>query len=497
MCLDNVIDKERILMNQIYAIIFCLIFSVNGFAQSIEFSQPEFLFPHPFESNISFNYPVLPLDYNQDGIKDYITRVNDYDIVVYQGDGLGGFDISDNLAYTDAIWTPGVGLNSRPFAIMDFDEDGFDDIILNCYLYIYNPESNDYRLLTLDEDQNLFYIAIAGIGDFNGDGFNDFVTVAESGSLLTDLAIYYWDGLASFSKSPIDNDLDIGMIQVSDLEGDGDDDIAILNDDLLDSPAILVNDGTGNFNQLNVPANTFLYFTKLDFQDFDGDGDSDLLVRDQQSLLIYENSDNYATSPTVYTVTANDIVTTRVIDLNNDGIKEIVSLEFTANDYSVKVYQAALPLTYIISQEIGQFDAPLFALGLNPNYIKNSLSFTNVGDDNKIDIVLTFGAGYEAVYLFENTTDILSSVENQAVHNLLEIYPNPSSKYIILEHPISDGTEQVMIVDASGKLINTISIDSQYTNSRVQLDNYNDGVYFLTYTSKTTQVTRKFVVKSL
>jgi len=480
-------------MKRIPIFIFCLLLSATSFCQSLEFSPPEFLFEHPYEFNLSFNYPVLPLDYNQDGIKDYITRVSVYDIVVYQGDGLGGYDITENIAYDEAVWM-GIGLNSRPFAITDYNEDGFDDIILNCYLYIYNPDSNDYTLLTLDEDQALFSIAIAGIGDFNGDGFNDFVTVAESGSYLSDLAIYYWDGSDSFTKSPIENNLDIGLIQVSDLEGDGDDDIAILNDDIPDSPAILVNDGLGNFDRLDVPANKFLSFTKLDFQDFDGDGDSDLLVKDQGSLLIYENSDNYATSPTVYTVTNNDVYTTQVIDLNNDGQKEIVTLEFVPNGYSVKVYQAALPLAYIISNEIGQFEAPIFALGQNPNYVKNSLSFTDVGEDDKIDIVLTFGSGMEAVYLFENRSNVISSIDNQLTSNLFDIYPNPTDDYIIVEHEISDGTERAMIVDLGGKLIDVIQIDPMQTTSKIVLNSYENGIYFLNYSSKTDQQTKKFVV---
>lgn len=481
-------------MFRISAVLFCWLFATSSFSQSIEFSPPEFLFPHPYEFNLSFNYPVLPLDYNQDGIKDYITRVSDYDIVVYQGNGNGGFDTTANIAYTEALWM-GIGLNSRPFAITDFNEDGYDDIILNCYLYLYNPDSNDYTLLTLDDDQALFAIAIAGIGDFNGDGFNDFVTVAESGSLLTDLAIYYWDGSSSFTKSRIDNDLDIGLIQISDLEGDGDDDIAILNDDIPDSPAILVNDGIGNFDLLNVPANTFLSFTRLDFQDFDGDGDADLLVEDGQSLLIYENTDNYATSPTVYTVTTNDVFTTQVIDLNNDGVKEIVTLEFAPNGFSVKVYQAAVPLVYIISTEIGQFEAPVFTLGQNPNYVKNSLSFTDVGEDDKIDIVLTFGAGEEAVYLFENRSDILSSIDRNLSDERFKIYPNPSADYIIFEHTIIEGNEDAFIFDASGKLIDKVSVGASHSKSRIALDKYDNGVYFINYRNKSNQITRKFTVK--
>jgi len=465
-------------MKRIFTAFFCLLLTATSFSQSIEFSSPEFLFAHPYEYNIFFNYPVLPLDYNQDGIKDYITRVSDYDIVVYQGTESGEFDITENIAYTEALWM-GVGLNSRPFAIMDFNEDGYDDIILNCYLYLYNPDLNDYELLTLDEDQALFYISIASIGDFNGDGFNDFVTVAESGSLLTDLAIYYWDGSSTFTKRSIKNDLDIGMIQVSDLEGDGDDDIAILNDDLPDSPAILVNDGTGNFEQLNVPANTFLYASRLDFQDFDGDGDSDLLVRSQNSMMIYENSDNYATTPTVYTVTNNNVYTSQVTDLNNDGSKEIVTLEIVPTGFSVKVYQAAVPLAYIISKEIGYFDAPIFALGQNPNYIKNTLSFTDVGDDDNVDIVLTFGTGEDGVYLFENRTDIISSVDNQNSSHLYGISPNPSN---------------AIIVDVNGKMISKTPINSKQTTSRIALDNYKNGVYFLIFEGEDVQKTRRFVV---
>lgn len=386
-------------------------------AQNLNFNAPVKLFDHPLGSP-DFNYPFLAMDFNLDGRKDFIGRYPADQVRVYIGTDTG-FDLSTDLS---------IDFYSRPFQVVDFNKDGFDDVLMQSYFLLYDPDIAAFTPVDLDSAGQISGVTIVGMADFDGDGRNDLLTTVGTGSSATDLAIYDWDG-TDFIKKPIDNNINLGPIQVGDLEGDGDADIAIIDKFSPNSPVILVNDGTGNFTARAVLTNSILSNSSLDFADLDGDGDMDVLASNiDNQLVIYQNSDNFLTTPTVVTVTNSSTYVNKVVDLDNDGINEIVALDRNADLFNMKVYQSQGQgsLNFNISKQVALITGSSFFLGLNPNYIKNSIDYTDYDSDGDTDLILTFGVGKDpAVFLIENISTLFVNTGSVHAPRQLAVYPNP------------------------------------------------------------------------
>ena len=113
-------------------------------------------------------------------------------------------------------------------------------------------------------------------GDFDGDGDQDIVTRRNSDSALIK---YLNDGSGNFTESGRANPTYLSNTSSTtavDIDGDGDLDIAVLNE-------VNVNDGSGVFSRGGmIPAyqgQTSISFRSFTFADLDGDGDEDIIDR--------------------------------------------------------------------------------------------------------------------------------------------------------------------------------------------------------------------------
>lgn len=463
-------------MKKLSTLLLLFFIAVLSFGQDIEFAPKQKLFELPTSGLFALAY--IPMDYNQDGITDYIGRDNDDGLIVQLGTE-NGFEVSDDITVEAFPY-------ARPYDILDFNNDGFEDIIMEWYVYIYDPVNNVYNELFYEDAGEL--ITVMAVADFDRNGHKDILTVLSSGSKQNDLSIYFYDGV-DFEKVMLTDEIGIGPLKVGDLESDGDMDIAIIDKYNTSWPVILVNDGTGNFSRRYVLGSQPLYSRVLDFEDMDSDGDLDLLVfNSNHQFYLYENTDNFLTPPAKHLIHSSASPLSNVIaDLNGDGNKEIISFNYTTTEFSVDMYTGKGDLKFEAKRTIERFDDPTFFIGLNPNYDQNTLRLRDQDQNGSLDLLLSYGAGEDpSVFLFTNL-DGESSEETSSSGEIameeVNIYPNP----VISRLYVSNAIERFAIFNNQGQLIKK----GLYSDN-IDVGDLQEGIYFLKLTEKGKTLTSSF-----
>ena len=213
-----------------------------------------------WEGNLS------PGDFNGDGNVD-LAAVADGAVGLLLGQGDGSLV----AVFVDTIWAP------TAETVADLDGDGFDDLAValgggQIEVLLGQPAG-----LTPDGSYLAGFIPTAvAAADMNGDGLPDLVTASH---VEDSVAILLGLGGGSFAPPLLfaAND-DPESIVVDDFDGDGDQDVAVLND-VLDPGLVSVLLGDGN-GALSEPQPVHGGFTpwRLKSGDFDEDGRLDLLV---------------------------------------------------------------------------------------------------------------------------------------------------------------------------------------------------------------------------
>ncbi len=227
---------------------------------------------HSLISNFEEPYCVKINDLDDDGDYDIIAASDDDDKMIWwKNDGSGNFtqiDISTNLN------------GPRDFWIEDFDQDGDKDIAVICYWlftqsgntgaqWLVNDGNENFTLYEIDEDIRAGR-SMRG-ADMNNNNYVDIVisTYYYTNSKLR-IAVNYG---SAFNVIDID-DVQCEDFEISDFDGDGDNDI-IAVDFSLDSLYFYENTGSFQFTK-----HTLAYIYRLsgvEPVDFDGDGDIDIV----------------------------------------------------------------------------------------------------------------------------------------------------------------------------------------------------------------------------
>ncbi len=454
---------------------FCI--SISAQAQTLIFEEKQKLFDAPIQG--LFDFPVIAVDYDADGKMDYVARDEEQALVIYSDDGLGFAPID--------IKSPEIF--SRPFTVLDFNQDGFDDIVLGNFIHLFDPSEGNYEPLFFENTSS--FPTIVGLADFDANGYMDLLTVLDSGSKLNNLSIYFYDG-NTFDLFEFPYDIDPGSIRLGDLEGDGDIDIAFIDKFNDRSPKIIIGDGQGDFVLREVLGYSFLYGRTLDFKDLDMDGDLDfVIINEDNEMTIYENTDHFISPPFQYTIAENtSSLASKVADLNNDGLAEIIRLNYKYVgqniQFTLDIYQSNGSLNFEKTQTLTAFQGPSF-ISLNPNYLNNSIQITDATSDGDLDIVVTFAIGENpSVWLFENQSEIFSASSIEANTDTF-LYPNPSGEQITIQSTQETNYSGYSIFNTTGQKVQSGSFQQT-----IHIADLESGPHFIVLHNEISQTSFPF-----
>ena len=329
-----------------------------------------FMFSDPKYTSKMYHNPTeaTAIDLDNDGDLDVVNIVSNYFLVWYENlDGLG------NLGYQKILAS---GVNGK-LQFSDLNGDGNIDIVAshgNNLMWLKNNGlANFSKPIEIIANPNVATYAF--LGDIDGDGDIDIVSTNHVNSNSNYIAYNEnLDGLGNFGNSIAILNLGsntLKELEIKDLDGDNDNDIAFVGDDgILGSGGQigwLKNlDGNGNFGSkiiLNNDEANSIYVS-----DIDGDGDEDIITgTDSPSLLAwYENTDgqgSFSSRKVIFSSNQyNGISDIKIADMDNDGDLDIVisskdknniewleNLDGLANNFAKKIIATGIDGTNTIS----------------------------------------------------------------------------------------------------------------------------------------------------
>ncbi len=222
----------------------------------------------------------------------------------------------------------------------DLDGDGYMDIILardgnSGSLILWGSDTGTWSTsdsMTLTHTDSG---TDAAIGDFNGDGSNDFVISAIGGMMHDGSYVWLNDGSGTFSKTP---DIKLvggcGHVDAGDLDNDGYDDIILTRSLVMDAPCYFGGaNGPDTVADLNfLRGITMTAINQVLIEDVDEDGYLDVLfaVIDNKKVPIYLGSSSGPDVNSDYTLDVNAVAwDVAAGDIDGDGY---IDLAYTTGD---------------------------------------------------------------------------------------------------------------------------------------------------------------------
>ncbi len=280
-------------------------------------------------------------DFNGDGKQDFATaNFNTNNVSIRLGDGSGGFT---------SPAAPEITVGSRPVAIAigEFNGDGIQD------LAVVNVNSNNVSIRLGDGNGGFTSPAVPqlavgtapqflAIGDFNGDGIQDFAAVNYT---TNNVSIRLGNGSGGFT-SPLVPEIVVGSgptsVVIGDFNGDGKQDLATANNAVgANNVSIRLGDGSGGFVSPAVPEVSVGSFpASVSIGDFNGDGVQDLAVANNSgtvSIRVGDGSGGFtpANVPEVSVGTSPRSVA--IGDFNGDSTQDFVATNNQSNNVSIRL----------------------------------------------------------------------------------------------------------------------------------------------------------------
>lgn len=277
------------------------------------------------------------------------SHVKDFELVDVNKDGLADIVASSSFSQLEVLPYLGDGSYARRSTVIsqpasvyhvmpvDYNNDGLVDIAFTGWM------SGDFNLATnpfdsgfwprevLATEQQSGQIISSAIGDFDGDGDLDLITVPISVA-GNEIVLHRNQGNGTYAEeaiAPTQEGYLSGNMIVFDLDGDGDLDVALAEngeESFTGGITVFINDGSGHFNVIDLSDHTTAHSTQLSAADFDDDGDMDILFNNSLPgiIAIYEHEDgnfirHVIDEPTHYAPYAS-----HAMDVDKDGLVDVI-----------------------------------------------------------------------------------------------------------------------------------------------------------------------------
>ena len=399
-----------------------------------------------------------------------------------------------------------VGVSNGYVVFGDVDNDGDEDLLLagdsmgqNTITKLYINDGGDFYL----RPTPIFAAGNACIDllDMDNDNYWDVLISGSTTFSNTRTELYLNDGNGYFTAEVPNTgliDVNYPCIAVSDIDGDGYNDVLISGDDNSGSPfscltKLYINDGLLNFTEvIGTPfPDVSVRSSSNAFSDIDNDGDPDLLITGNECIgggsfvsVLYENNGGIFTEipgiPFVQVYGSSVAFS----DVNGDGYADVLITgeDTTANDVS-KLY---------INDGSGGFDEllqdPFFGL------YDGDVAFADIDNDGDNDVLLTGGNYNSKLYLNNGVNTTITEISIVKC----EAFPNPSRDVFNVEFTSLVRQDlELRIINSIGEIVYIDNVNNHigaYSNS-ISLEEYSKSIYFLEIQTDNGIVNKKLILQ--
>ncbi len=324
----------------------------------------------PSFENTYYNYPIKALDYDLDGNIDLILS-NSLSFLFYKGDGNGGFSVSAMSALPKVY-----NNNWFMFDVSDMNADGKNDIVFTASDTIFVNLQNDNHSFTTTKylmPSNNHIALSLGTGDLTGDGLKEILITYQINNSPTYIpnfiAEYVNNGSGSFGSPPMtifSGGLWTPPLVLKDYDGDGRIDVLTGGLNSGTEFVLLKNTGTNNFTNLSLPCGYDVDDVTCLFIDLNKDGIQEIVALSYFKFINIFSQSGGTFQYEQRLVFGGPAYRGLTVDMNKDGLLDIVSCSQISG--SVAVY---------LNEGNGAFASPTFSITED-----NGLSAVQVADFN-------------------------------------------------------------------------------------------------------------------
>ena len=436
---------------------------------------------------------------------------------LYANDGAGNFALVMNGSF-DTFFTEVTGSS---IAFSDVDNDGDDDVLITgrtsfnqrtALLYA-NDGSGSFSLISNTPFDGVSEGSVA-FSDIDNDGDEDVIITGRRTSSQRIAQLYTNDGTGVFEFSE-ENDfegVERGSVAFSDIDNDGDNDLIITgrNDSLESRTTVYQNNGTGLFTEIITTSVNAVSGSSIDLSDVDGDGDQDLLITGAINTPLTEQfvaeiiSELYTNDGdgnfTQVSESAFEGIRTGAIahsDIDGDGDEDV--LITGENTYSVPIAKLYSNEGSGVFSEVSQ--TPFEGV------IQGAVAFSDVDNDGDMDVLIS-GAGSfgpvsnlyindgSGVYTLATNTPF-QEVEASAI--AFSDVDNDGDEDVLITGRVSfaQGNTRLYVNDGSGNftMVSGTVFPDAYSGSIAfaDVDNDNDEDVLITGLSSSQRITDLFL----